>query len=138
MKSLKKAASLLLAFLLILTLAPPARAQRTFYGRTGQVRYWAYAEIMEAYNDSAVNGTETNTYSPNGNVIMAQFTAIMTRVFYLEDVKNYSGLDGVWHAPNYSGAEDIGLFRIFLIILPIWKSPARSWRKSCTTSWRRK
>ena len=76
--------------------------------------YWAYGDIMQAYEDGAVGGTGftgggQRIYDPNGKVTMSQFIAILTRVFYPELVE-FSSEDYAWYAPNYDAADLCGLF----------------------------
>ncbi len=96
---MKKKLSLLLAFVICLSLVPCAYADNSPF--TDIVPdFWAYDAIREAYNDGVMTGTATRTFSPDGKLDMAQFTTILARAFY----KNEMGTAGPgedWWDPAY-------------------------------------
>lgn len=61
--------------------------------------HWAYASINEASTDGVINGVGNNKFDPNGNVTLAQFTAILTRMMYPSEV-DASTATGEWWAKN--------------------------------------
>ena len=61
--------------------------------------HWAYASINEASTDGVIKGVGNNRFDPNGNVTLAQFTAILTRMAYPSEVEA-STATGEWWAKN--------------------------------------
>lgn len=49
--------------------------------------HWAYNAINEASTDGVIKGVGNNRFDPNGNVTLAQFTAILTRMAYPSEVE---------------------------------------------------
>ena len=54
--------------------------------------YWGYKNIQRAYTDGVVSGTDYNektgerNFSPEAKLTMAQFTTILTRAFYADEL----------------------------------------------------
>lgn len=105
---MKKKLSLLLAFVLCLTLLPSAYASNSLFSDVPP-DHWAYDAIMEANNDGVMTGTASGVFSPSGKLNMAQFVTVLTRAFYNEDVQN-SLQDDTWPNRNYDAAEKHNLF----------------------------
>lgn len=61
--------------------------------------HWAYNAINEASTDGVIKGVGNNKFDPNGNVTLAQFTAILTRMAYPSEVEA-STATGEWWAKN--------------------------------------
>ena len=61
--------------------------------------HWAAAAINEASTDGVIKGVGNNKFDPNGNVTLAQFTAILTRMMYPSEVEA-STAAGEWWAKN--------------------------------------
>ena len=61
--------------------------------------HWAAATINEASADGVIKGIGNNKFDPNGNVTLAQFTAILTRMAYPSEVEA-STVTGEWWAKN--------------------------------------
>lgn len=105
---MKKKLSLLLAFVLCLTLLPSAYASNSPFSDVPP-DYWAYDAIMEANNDGVMTGTASGVFSPSGKLNMAQFVTVLTRAFYNEDVQS-SIRNDTWPNRNYDAAEKHNLF----------------------------
>ena len=61
--------------------------------------HWAATAINEANTDGVIKGVGNNRFDPNGNVTLAQFTAILTRMAYPSEVEA-STATGEWWAKN--------------------------------------
>ena len=61
--------------------------------------HWAAAAINEASSDGVIKGVGNNKFDPNGNVTLAQFTAILTRMMYPSEVEA-STAAGEWWVKN--------------------------------------
>lgn len=72
--------------------------------------HWAYASINEASNDGVINGVGNSKFDPNGNVTLAQFTAILTRMTYPAEVEA-STATGEWWAKNAEVARNHNFFQ---------------------------
>lgn len=65
--------------------------------------HWAYGVIDRAYQDGAIGGmtfnetTGVRTYEPEGKITLAQFSNILARSFYADELKN-STATGAWYA----------------------------------------
>lgn len=105
---MKKKLSLLLAFVLCLTLLPSAYASNSPFSDVPP-DHWAYDAIMEANNDGVMTGTGGGAFSPSGKLNMAQFVTVLTRAFYNEDVQS-SIRNDTWPNRNYDAAEKHNLF----------------------------
>lgn len=105
---MKKKLSLLLAFMLCLTLLPSAYASNSPFNDVPP-DHWAYDAIMEANNDGVMTGTGGGAFSPSGKLNMAQFVTVLTRAFYNEDVQS-SIRNDTWPNRNYDAAEKHNLF----------------------------
>lgn len=105
---MKKKLSLLLAFVLCLTLLPSAYASNSPFNDVPP-DHWAYDAIMEANNDGVMTGTASGVFSPSSKLNMNQFFTVLTRAFYNEDVQN-SIRNDTWPNRNYDAAEKHNLF----------------------------
>lgn len=105
---MKKKLSLLLAFVLCLTLLPSAYASNSPFSDVPP-DHWAYDAIMEANNDGVMTGTASGVFSPSGKLNMAQFVTVLTRAFYNEDVQS-SIRNDTWPNRNYDAAEKHNMF----------------------------
>ncbi|MDE7243615.1 MAG: S-layer homology domain-containing protein [Oscillospiraceae bacterium] len=104
---MRKKLSLLLSLLLCLGLVPSAYADNSPFTDVAP-DFWAYEEIMEAYNAGVMTGTGTTEsggkiFTPSGKLNFPQFVTILTRAFYNDDVQNKS-FSGPWPEPNYLAA----------------------------------
>lgn len=102
-KGMKVLTAMLLFVVAIVALAPRSYANEIIFSDV-PADHWAYAAIMEAYEDEVVNGTGYDeagrrVYSPSDKVTEAQFVTILTRAFYNEEVKNCT-VKGDWYVPN--------------------------------------
>lgn len=96
---MKKKLSLLLAFVLCLGLMPSAYADNNPFNDVAP-DYWAYDAIMETYNDGVMTGTGGGAFSPTGKLNMGQFTTILARAFYADEITT-SPDDTLWWEPAY-------------------------------------
>ena len=72
--------------------------------------HWAAAAINEASSDGVIKGVGNNKFDPNGNVTLAQFTAILTRMMYPSEVEA-STAAGEWWAKSLDVANKHSFFR---------------------------
>ncbi len=81
--------------------------------------HWGYDAIERAFADGVVNGTSydsetgVRTFEPAKTVTVAEFTAVMTRTFFMdavEEAKHELPADAYWYAANMLAARNIGLF----------------------------
>ncbi len=96
---MKKKLSLLLACVLCLGLMPCAYADNNPFNDVAP-GFWAYDAIMETYNDGVMTGTGGGTFSPAGKLNMGQFTTILARAFYADEITT-SPDDTLWWEPAY-------------------------------------
>ena len=96
---MKKKLSLLLAFVLCLGLMPCAYADNNPFNDVAP-GFWAYDDIMETYNDGVMTGTGGGAFSPAGKLNMGQFTTILARAFYADEIIT-SPDDTLWWEPAY-------------------------------------
>lgn len=77
--------------------------------------HWAYPYIMSCVQHGAIAGTTTpvngiGTFSPDVEVSLGQFLAVLTRLIAADKIDSSLAGSGVhWAMPNYSAAIDIGL-----------------------------
>lgn len=105
---MRKKVSFLLALVFCLGMVPCASADNSPFNDVAS-DYWAYSEILEAYNDGVMTGTAPGVFSPSGKLNMAQFVTVLTRAFYNDDVLNSIRAD-TWPNRNYDAAEKHNLF----------------------------
>lgn len=67
--------------------------------------HWAYASIMEAANDGAIQGYSNGTFGPTASLTLAHFTTILSRSFYADELANVKTGES---APWYAAAEAVG------------------------------
>ena len=76
--------------------------------------YWGYKNIQRAYTDGVVSGSSYNEatgeryYSPEAKLTMAQFTTILTRAFYADELAASTAgneLDAKWYAATQDVCE---------------------------------
>ena len=96
---MKKKLSLLLACVLCLGLMPCAYADNNPFNDVAP-GFWAYDAIMETYNDGVMTGTGGGAFSPAGKLNMGQFTTILARAFYADEITT-SPDDTLWWEPAY-------------------------------------
>ena len=96
---MKKKISLLLACVLYLGLMPCAYADNNPFNDVAP-GFWAYDAIMETYNDGVMTGTGGGAFSPAGKLNMGQFTTILARAFYADEITT-SPDDTLWWEPAY-------------------------------------
>ncbi len=96
---MKKKLSLLLAFVLCLSLIPCAYADNNPFNDVAP-GFWAYDAILETYNDGVMTGTGGGAFSPAGKLNMGQFTTILARAFYADEITT-SPDDTLWWEPAY-------------------------------------
>ena len=96
---MKKKLSLLLACVLCLGLMPCAYADNNPFNDVAP-GFWAYDDIMETYNDGVMTGTGGGAFSPAGKLNMGQFTIILARAFYADEITT-SPDDTLWWEPAY-------------------------------------
>ena len=96
---MKKKLSLLLACVLCLGLMPCAYADNNPFNDVAP-DFWAYDSIMETYNDGVMTGTGGGAFSPAGKLNMGQFTTILARAFYADEITT-SPDDTLWWEPAY-------------------------------------
>ena len=96
---MKKKLSLLLACVLCLGLMPCAYADNNPFNDAAP-GFWAYDAIMETYNDGVMTGTGGGAFSPAGKLNMGQFTTILARAFYADEITT-SPDDTLWWEPAY-------------------------------------
>ena len=84
--------------------------------------YWGYKNIQRAYTDGVVSGTDYNEktgerkFSPEAKLTMAQFTTILTRAFYADDLAASTAgnePDAKWYAATQDVCEKRGLTKGF-------------------------
>ncbi len=80
--------------------------------------YWGYKNIQRAYTDGVVSGTDYNektgerNFSPEAKLTMAQFTTILTRAFYADELAASTAgnePDAKWYAATQDVCEKRGL-----------------------------
>ena len=78
------------------------------------VSYWGYKNIQRAYTDGVVSGTDYNektgkrNFSPEAKLTMAQFTTILTRAFYADELAASTAgnePDAKWYAATQDVCE---------------------------------
>ena len=76
--------------------------------------YWGYKNIQRAYTDGVVSGTDYNektgerNFSPEAKLTMAQFTTILTRAFYADELAASTAgnePDAKWYAATQDVCE---------------------------------
>ena len=76
--------------------------------------YWGYKNIQRAYTDGVVSGTDYNektgerNFSPEAKLTMAQFTTILTRAFYADELAASTAgnePDAKWYAATQEVCE---------------------------------
>ena len=84
--------------------------------------YWGYKNIQRAYTDGVVSGTDYNektgerNFSPEAKLTMAQFTTILTRAFYADELAASTAgnePDAKWYAATQDVCEKRGLTKGF-------------------------
>ena len=84
--------------------------------------YWGYKNIQRAYTDGVVSGTDYNektgerNFSPESKLTMAQFTTILTRAFYADELAASTAgnePDAKWYAATQDVCEKRGLTKGF-------------------------
>lgn len=80
----KRILSLLLLLSLLLSLALPVSAASPFTDVPES--YWAYADVLAAYADGVIQGTGEGKFSPEGTLTYAQWSVILARAYYADEV----------------------------------------------------
>ena len=83
----KRVLSLALAAALCLGLFAPAYAASAQTFTDVPPDHWAYSYIQEAAADGAVNGVGNNRFNPDGVLSMAEWSCILARAFYGNEVE---------------------------------------------------
>ena len=75
--------------------------------------FWAYHSIERAVHFGALNGIGDGRFDPNGLVSTAQFAAMLTRMYYKDEVELAKQTVGTspWWQPNINVAAEKGLLK---------------------------
>ena len=104
----KRLLSLALALAACLSLTVAAQAATTF--SDVPANHWAYSEIQRCCDQGIVNGYSNGAFGPRNSVTGAHFAAMLTRMFYPEELAANSGLSGQgWYMPALTAASEAGL-----------------------------
>jgi len=98
-KNVKITIATLLVAVIMLTFVPHVYANGSPFNDV-LPDFWAYDAIVETYNDEVMTGTAPQTFSPDEKLDMAQFTTILARAFYKDEL-TAPGPDDDWWAPAY-------------------------------------
>ena len=114
----KRFLSLVLAFVLSISLCVPAFAAGTNGGQSTSftdvgVSHWAYEYIQKCCQLGIVNGYSDGTFGPDNKVTGSQFVTMVVRTFYgTELAKNTAKLTGMqWYVPAMVTGNEANLFK---------------------------
>lgn len=74
--------------------------------------HWAYDYIAAAYEDGAIKGTTPQTFAPSKTLTLGEFTTILVRAFYPEELAASTAGDSPWYARAMDVAQQKGLFKL--------------------------
>ena len=81
--------------------------------------HWGYNSIQRAYTDGAVSGSSYDEaagaryYSPEAELTMAEFTTILTRAFYADELAASTAGNDPWYAATQDVCEKRGITKGF-------------------------
>lgn len=112
---MKRLLAIVLSLALLLPAALPAPASAGSFSDVPR-SHWAHDVIEEAYRDGVIAGTAVNEasgvrqFSPESTLTFAQFTVIMTRAFFPQDIPATTAPGAPWYEANKIAAEKNNLF----------------------------
>ena len=100
----KRVLSMVLAGLLAVSMAVPTRAAGVEFTDVPS-SHWAHSSISEMADKGVVSGTGNNKYSPNATVSYAQFSTMIARSFYNDQIE---GGGDKWYSSFMATVEKVG------------------------------
>lgn len=109
---MKKLLSVILSLAAILSLAVPASAASSDFDDVTSA-HWAYSSVKWCADNGIVNGVGNNKFAPNDTLTGAQFSVMLARTFYADEVAATKTANDNWYAAEMRVLENEGVYECY-------------------------
>ena len=108
----KKFLALLLTLATAFSLAIPASAASADFSDVS-ASHWAYSSVKWCADNGIVNGVGNNKFAPDDTLTGAQFSVMLARAFYADEVSAAKSSGDNWYAAEMRVLENNGVYECY-------------------------